>query len=62
MSKKVKDKVGYLVDDETKEFLDAITKSNEVLGMKIFQIMKDTKDKLYLTFEITEVMKQWVKE
>jgi len=65
MSKKSKDKIGYIVNDETKKFLDEIGKTNEVLGMKITSLQSDKADgtgKLYLTFEITEVIKKWVND
>ena len=63
--KKSKDKIGYIVNDETKKFLDEISKTNEVLGMKIASLQSDKADgtgKLYLTFEITEVIKKWVND
>lgn len=63
MSKKSKDKVGYLVDGAVKEFLDSHNKQgNEVLGMKIFQLLTDKDGKLYIVFELEDVVKQWVKE
>lgn len=63
MSKKNKDKVGYLVDGAVKEFLDSHNKpGSEVLGMKIFQLLTDKDGKLYIVFELEDVVKQWVKE
>lgn len=63
MSKKSKDKVGYLVDGAIKEFLDSHNKpESEVLGMKIFQLLTDKDGKLYIVFELEDVVKEWVKE
>lgn len=63
MSKKAKDKVGYLVDGAMKEFLDSHNKpGSEALGMKIFQLLTDKEGKLYVVFELEDVVKKWVKE
>ena len=60
MSKKVKDKVGYLVDGAIKNFLDTHNKpDSEVFGMKINQLLQDKEGKLYLVFELEDVVKKW---
>lgn len=65
MSKQAKNKMGYIVDSNTKKFLEYIANNKEVLGMKIASLQSDKADgtgKLYITFELSEVMKKWVND
>ena len=61
MSKKAKDRIGYLVNEETKLFLDTVMTDKKVCGMKIEQLQQDKEGKLYMVFNLTDVMKLWGK-